>query len=178
VCADVASTGTPEMLIATRSDFAGAAWQPFSAEPLLQLEDSQNLTVWVKVRDGAGNESTPVALPLRIVAQTDVDEAISLEERSLDRMDGAEYKSARSLIVESLSRIGESKARMLKLLIQQHDKRATTALVSLEKIAAHKTKAWALLQTPNKLKAREAIEVALELERDLARWAESEGIKL
>ncbi|MBI3203236.1 MAG: VWA domain-containing protein [Myxococcales bacterium] len=178
VCADVASTGTPEMMIATRSDFAGAVWQAFSAETPLQLEDAQNVAVWVKVRDGAGNESAPAALLLRIVAQTDVDEAISLEERSLDRIDGAEYSSARNLIVESLTRIGESKARMVKLVVQEHDKRGATALVSLEKIAAQKTKAWALLQTTNKPKAREAIEAALELERDLARWAENEGIKL
>lgn len=178
MCADLASTGVPEMIIATRSDFAGAAWQPFNAEPLLQLEDAANLVVWVKVRDGAGNESVATSFPVRIVAQTDVDEAISLEERSLDRIDGADYQSARALVIESLQRIAESKVRMLKLLAKDHDKRATTALVSLDKIAAQKAKAWALLQTPNKAKARESIETALELERDLARWAESEGIRL
>lgn len=178
VCADLASTGVPEMIIATRSDFAGAAWQPFNAEPLLQLEDAANLVVWVKVRDGAGNESVATSFPVRVVAQTDVDEAISLEERSLDRIDGADYQSARALVIESLQRIAESKVRMLKLLAKDHDKRATTALVSLDKIAAQKAKAWALLQTPNKAKARESIETALELERDLAQWAESEGIRL
>lgn len=166
------------MMVALRSDFQGATWQPFASRPTLTLADQPTAAIWVKVRDGAGNESPPVVLPLRIAAQTDLDEAIALEERALDRLDGGEHQAARTLITSSLVRVAQSKARMLVLLTQKHDKRATVALVSLNKIAAEKTKAWALLHTPNEHKAREALDAALELERSLAVWADAEGIGL
>ncbi|NOZ72000.1 MAG: VWA domain-containing protein [Chloroflexi bacterium] len=61
-----------EMLISNRADFAGATWQPFQAEVSWQLEPTQVkhllaaqngepqsvATVYVKLRDEAGNEST------------------------------------------------------------------------------------------------------------------------
>jgi hypothetical protein len=178
VCEGVASTGTPSMMVGLRSDFEGATWQPFASRPTLTLADQPTAAIWVKVKDGAGNESPPVVLPLRVASQTELDEAIALEERALDRLDGAEHLAARTLITSSLVRIAQSKSKMLVLLTQKHDKRAAGALVSLNKIAAEKTKAWALLHTPDKHKAREALEAALELERSLAVWAEAEGIEL
>ncbi|MFN8490040.1 MAG: fibronectin type III domain-containing protein [Caldilineaceae bacterium] len=51
-------SGVAEMEISTHSDFADADWQPWQAE--LTLDEALGTTLYVRVRDGAGNESQTV----------------------------------------------------------------------------------------------------------------------
>ncbi|MFN8494296.1 MAG: choice-of-anchor Q domain-containing protein [Caldilineaceae bacterium] len=51
-------SGVSEMQLSTQSDFADAPWQPFQAE--VQITANPDAVLYVRVRDGAGNESATV----------------------------------------------------------------------------------------------------------------------
>jgi von Willebrand factor type A domain len=170
---DVAVTGVTEMLLSTRSDFLGATWQPFSPTFAVTLGTEEYTTVWAKIRDGAGNESPAESLTFRIVLKTPVDHALSLEESALDQLDSGDVASARTSIQESIEQLETSFHSALTRLSKQHDPNAPYVLVALNHIFAQKAKAWALSHGPNHDKARAALAEALELERDLADWADA-----
>ncbi len=60
--------GVKEMKISTDPNFSGTAWQPYSGSASIDLgPGSGEKTVYLKVRDGAGNESTAVSDTVRVV---------------------------------------------------------------------------------------------------------------
>ncbi|MFN8487970.1 MAG: carbohydrate binding domain-containing protein [Caldilineaceae bacterium] len=65
-------SGVTEMELSTQSDFADASWQPWQAN--VAIEGNPGTTFYVRVRDGAGNESesvmvAPTALYLPLVVR-------------------------------------------------------------------------------------------------------------
>ncbi|MFN8488453.1 MAG: hypothetical protein U0350_12715 [Caldilineaceae bacterium] len=52
-------SGVVEMQISTQGDFADAVWEPWQA--LLELNAATDTLLYVRVRDGAGNESDPAS---------------------------------------------------------------------------------------------------------------------
>jgi len=64
----IADLGVKEMIVSTQSNFAGASWQPYSADTTVALgAGSGQKTVYVKVRDGAGNESAVMTDTVRVI---------------------------------------------------------------------------------------------------------------
>lgn len=178
VCTDAATSGVKDMLVSLRADFVGSTWQPVTPSVTVDLTDRNLSTIWVKVRDAAGNESTPQMVVARIALQTQLDQAISLEERALDRTNSNQLPAARSLIHDSLQPIENTWWQVLHQITHDHKLIAIPALVELTKISALKKKAWALMFQPTKTKARQALQDALLLERQLAEWAEEHGVAL
>lgn len=63
--------GVKEMMISQNKDFSGADWQPYSGSANISLEGSPGLKIiYVKVRDGAGNESAPATVSVNLVDQS------------------------------------------------------------------------------------------------------------
>jgi hypothetical protein len=102
----------------------------------------------------------------------------SPKKTPLDRIAAGEYEAASELFRESLTHIRESKRKMLEGSKQHPHKSAANAIASLDQIIARKNNAWGLLRPAKPAKARQALEDALELERELALWAEHQGIRL
>ena len=69
VDAEIEPSGVSEMLVSLRADFADTSWQPYEPELTLSLPAELPCTVYVKVRDGAGNESRTETLS--VVTQDD-----------------------------------------------------------------------------------------------------------
>ena len=63
---EVVESGLSEMMVSLNGSFAGAVWQPYEPQVTLAIPDGDYFVVYVKVRDGAGNESQTAALPIRI----------------------------------------------------------------------------------------------------------------
>jgi len=60
--------GVKEMLIGTDPGFSGATWQPFVQDTVVNLgSGSGTKTVYVKLRDGAGNESGVMTDTVRVI---------------------------------------------------------------------------------------------------------------
>ncbi|MFN8487972.1 MAG: M60 family metallopeptidase [Caldilineaceae bacterium] len=55
-------SGVTDLQISTQSDFADATWQPWQED--VAVDGEPGATVYVRVRDGAGNESAPVSAQL------------------------------------------------------------------------------------------------------------------
>ncbi len=102
------STGVRDMRVATRADFAGAAWVPYEPEVEAMLEGQGGGTIWAQVRDGAGNESARQSLSLSLAARTGLDRAIGLEERALEHMRADQWREARKAIRASRREVRES----------------------------------------------------------------------
>lgn len=63
--------GVKEMMISQNPSFSGAAWQGFSRNANVTLEGNPGLKiVYVKVRDGAGNESAPASVSINLADQS------------------------------------------------------------------------------------------------------------
>ena len=51
-------SGVTDMMLSNRADFAGATWEPFQiSKPWTLVAQNGVGTVFIKVRDAAGNES-------------------------------------------------------------------------------------------------------------------------
>jgi len=60
--------GIKEMLISDRSDFAGAVWRPYAENATVALGAGSGVrSVYVKLRDGAGNESSVMTDSVRVI---------------------------------------------------------------------------------------------------------------
>lgn len=60
--------GVKEMMVSADAGFSGAAWQPYSGSASLDLGPGSGVrTVYLKVRDGAGNESPVVTDTVRVI---------------------------------------------------------------------------------------------------------------
>jgi triacylglycerol lipase len=60
--------GVKEMMVSANPDFSGASWQPYAGETTVDLGAGSGLrTVYVKVRDGAGNESAARTDTVRVI---------------------------------------------------------------------------------------------------------------
>jgi len=64
--------GVKEMMVSTSPDFHGASWQPYSTYASVDTGTSPGLkTIYLKVRDGAGNESSSVSDTIRVLDPDD-----------------------------------------------------------------------------------------------------------
>jgi hypothetical protein len=172
------ATGVKDMLVATRADFAGAAWKPFAPEVDFWLGEEAGGTVWGKVRDGAGNESHAASLTFKIAARTPLDAAIGPEEHALDLMKMKKWGSARKEIRASRPQVRES-LHTVKARIAQAGSQADSVdrrlLRGLRRVRCHKRWALWLAHRPFGGCARHHLEKALALERKLAAEALAEG---
>jgi hypothetical protein len=175
------STGVKEMIVSPQADFLGATWQSYAAETALWLDDAAETTYWVKVRDGAGNESAPRSITVRLGESTPVDRAIRFEERALDRLKEAKWAEARSAIAQSLPEIDKSIRKVLERISGckgKPDASDVKLLVKLAQIRGLKTEAWALSKAPTRALSEKALKEALERERSVADEATRRGIGL
>jgi hypothetical protein len=70
-------SGVTQMMISNRADFAGANWQAYAGELDWKLDfDAELPAVYVRYRDGAGNESIAYAATVRAAAQVYVPLAV------------------------------------------------------------------------------------------------------
>ncbi len=58
-------SGAAEMRISTRADFERAAWEPYEPKATIRLDGSGPQTIYVEVRDVAGNVSDPAELRVK-----------------------------------------------------------------------------------------------------------------
>lgn len=64
----ISDLGVKEMIVSTSADFAGASWQPFAVDTTVNLGAGSGVrTVYVKLRDGAGNESGAITDTVRVI---------------------------------------------------------------------------------------------------------------
>jgi hypothetical protein len=166
-----AASGVADMMVATRSDFAGAAWRPAESPLNVWLPDAPTAAIWVKVRDKAGNESSPASVVVRVAAATPVDAAIGLEERAVDAIRAHAFSSARDSIGQSFPKIDQSIGTVLQRIAsggQKPDPEDVRMLVDLALVRAFKTKAHALAKPVTAALAEKALLEALERERAVA----------
>lgn len=176
----VVPSGVKEMMVSSRADFGTASWQPYESVADLWLDDAPAPAVWIKVRDAAGNESSPAVVGFRRLNETPVDSALRKEESALDRMAGGAWADARSLIASSLPDIDTSVRATTKRIAshaQHPDPEDVKLLEALLAIRADKGLALALARPLTGKLAREALERALARERTIAGGIASAEVK-
>jgi hypothetical protein len=178
---EAVASGVGEMMVAMRSDFAGASWVPLAGEVSVWLPDADSAAVWVRVRDKAGNVSEPAMLAFRLAAATPVDAAIRLEERALDALRSRAWSAARDAIGQSLPQVDRSIRTVVDRIGtcgQKPDQDDVRLLVDLVFVRALKTRAKALSKPMTATLAERALVEALERERDIAERAMRRGLGL
>jgi hypothetical protein len=99
----------------------GAAWGPWTSyEGTLTVEmgSAREQTVWVQLRDHAGNEGEASSLELRRCQNPGVEAAILLEEEALDALNAGKYSEAKAQILASLPEIDREINSLLSHLSQ------------------------------------------------------------
>jgi hypothetical protein len=157
----------------------GAAWGPWrSYEGTLTVEmgSAREQTVWVQLRDHAGNEGETVSLGLRRCQDPGVQAAILLEEEALDALEAGRYPEAKARILASLPEIDREINTLIKHLAHpNHGKpwcigqpEEVKALGQLSKIRLEKVLAAGLSKSTTSKVAISKLKAALLSEYQIA----------
>ncbi len=158
----------------------GIQWQPVSQTLEIRIPDAESVVLNIQARDRAGNLSRPTPVVLTRPLSTAVDRAIALEERATDLLDAGSVDGARSEVAASVQHVVTAFSASLKRLAlsKGKDKDELKILVGLAKVHGLKLAAIALLHPKTLNLGRHALEHALDIEIELARFAEEKGIAL
>lgn len=111
----VTLSGISSMQVTTSVNHAAPAWVPFQPTVPVDFGDATKLSVTVKLRDGAGNETPNQMITLTRCDGMTVDRAISLEERAIDRFNAKDCNGARTLLQQSVTEINKSITNLTNL---------------------------------------------------------------
>jgi hypothetical protein len=176
----VDSTAAPQgavaLMLSTSATFAGASWQTYTSHPSFWLPDGAQSTLFAKVMDAAGNESSVAVLPLRIWAKTPVDEALHLEETALDQMQQGKWADGAKNIKNSLPKLKTSLLSLKKRVnCAKPDGTDLKILEGLLFVIVKKEESLLLANKWTGQLALKALRAALDKEREVASLAEQKG---
>ncbi len=172
VAPSLGTVATPvnEVRIGRRADTTDGAWQPIHGA---RLPSAPMGTYWMMVRDGAGNVSNVAALSLKLTPASLLDRAIAREEEAQDEAAAGHYAAARRDVEASLPLLARALVRARQGC---HPSRLAHLLQGVGRITAHKAGAIAWMTPRRHVDGERELSLALELERELAAWADANGV--
>lgn len=172
--ADAEVSGLDAMRISPATSSAPAAWQPFSELTSVDMGDNQLLTVVVRVRDVAGNQSPDAWVELERCSGTGLARSILDEEQALRLLAEGNVSEARSVIRQSLEELSQSLAVVdARVRTSSDPDHAVDAAVHADLSGARGNKK-AALHAPA-AKAADLVNRALEREYEAEELALSHG---
>lgn len=162
-----------QMRVSFDPGFQGAAWVPYSRR--VRLPESTATTGYVQIKDPGGNVTTSTAFSLTRHPSSLLDRAIAAEERAEDEILKGHPVLAKVQVLASLPPLvratGEALQRCPSAPLASH------LVHEVADILIRKARVETLLRKNKSTQALSELRAALEVERDLAAWADANGVR-